>query len=126
MARKKMSTVKRDGRETENAFVEYVGRRWNKVIERRRQKGTKDEGDITGWDNVCVEVKMASGKTININEWLRQLADEKVNSGSDYGFIAARPRGKPRADDWYAIIPLEDLMQMFFDLEILLSDDVIT
>lgn len=123
MARLKMSTVKASGRETENSFVEYMKRRWNKVVERRRLTGSQDQGDITGWDNVCVEIKKATGDTVNIREWLRQLADEKVNSGAEHAFIAARPKGKPRPEDWYAIIPLEDLMQMFQDLEILLPDD---
>lgn len=120
----KPSTAKAKGRETENNFVRYMKDRWHKKVERRRQKGSKDEGDISGWDNVCVEVKSGSGKTVNINGWLRELAAEMEHSDSDFGFVAVRPQGKPQPEDgWYAVIPLEDLMQLYYDLEILLSDD---
>ena len=122
MAKLAMSTVKSKGRQTENSFVKYMKDKWFKVVERRRLTGSEDQGDITGWDNVCVEIKSATGQTINLNEWLRQLEAEKKNSGAEHAFIACRPRGKPNAEDWYAVMPLPDLMQMFQDLDILLPD----
>lgn len=116
----KPSTAKAKGRETENAFVVWMRSRWGKVVERRRLTGSQDQGDISGWDNVCVEVK--SGASIDIPGWLRQLDAEKTNSHSEYGFVAVRPKGKPDPDDWYAVISLPDMVQLLQDLELLSPD----
>jgi hypothetical protein len=115
MAKLSMSTVKAKGRETENLFVSWLNSKFGMSAERRRLKGTQDEGDITGWDGVCVEVKSASGSTVNITGWLRELAAEIQNSGADVGFIAARPKGKPDPEDWYAIIPLPALVDLLME-----------
>jgi len=118
VARLSMSSVKAKGRETENHFVSWINNKFGMSIERRRLKGALDEGDITGWDGVCVEIKSASGDTAKISEWLRELESEIRASKADIGFIAARPRGKPDPEDWYAILPLPvlvDLVMRFKD-----------
>lgn len=116
----KPSTAKAKGRETENAFVVWMRERWGKVVERRRLTGAQDQGDISGWHNVCVEVK--SGASIDIPGWLRQLKEEKKNSHSEYGFVAVRPKGKPDPEDWYAVVSLPDMVQLLEDLELLNPD----
>ena len=108
MARLAMSTVKAKGRETENRFVEWVNERYGMLLERRRLNGVLDQGDVTGWPGVCVEVK--SGASLDIPGWLRELDNEIVNSGADTGFVAVRPKGKPDPSDWYAVLPLPVLM----------------
>ena len=119
----KPSTAKAKGRETENAFVQWMKNRWGKKVERRRLTGAQDQGDISGWDNVCVEVK--SGASIDLPGWLKQLEDEKINSDSEFGFVAVRPKGKPDPEEWYAVMSLPDLVLLLMDLEILKPDNTL-
>lgn len=116
----KPSTAKAKGRETENIFVRWMKTRWGKTVERRRLTGAQDQGDITGWNNVCVEIK--SGASIDLPGWLKQLEDEKINSHSEYGFVAVRPKGKPDPEEWYAVVALPDMMNLLMDLELLRPD----
>ena len=107
----KPGTAKVKGRDTENLFVEYLRNDWLLVnVERRRLMGVRDEGDITGWPGVCVEVK--SGATVTIASWLKELAAEMTNSHADAGFVAVRPKGKPDPKDWYVVLPLPELLRL--------------
>lgn len=103
----KMSTVSAKGRETENTVVGYI-QRWVPLVERRRLQGVLDQGDISGWAGVCVEVK--SGAKLSIPQWLRELASEKVNAKARLAFLAVRLNGKPRAEDFVVMMPLPEFM----------------
>jgi hypothetical protein len=105
----KPSTAKAKGRDTENLFVAYL-RTFGLLAERRRLTGSQDQGDITGWPGVCVEVK--SGARIDIAGWLDQLRNEALHSGADIAFVAVRPKGKPDVGSWYAVLPIPDLMAL--------------
>lgn len=111
----KPSTAKAKGRETENSFVQWMWDRWNRVVERRRLTGAQDKGDISGWPDVCVEVK--SGAKVSIAKWLSELEDEMKNSESRYGFVAVRPPGNPHPDGWYAVMPLDLAVANQIELE---------
>lgn len=106
----KPGTAKAKGRATENIHVEYLKENGVLHAERRRLKGVLDEGDVTGWPGVCVEVK--SGAKVNISGWLSQLEVEMENSNAETGYVAVRPKGKPKAEDWYAVLPMPVLMDL--------------
>lgn len=100
----KPSTAKAKGRETENLFVAYMQRVAGLVhLERRRLKGGKDEGDVTGWPGVVVEVK--SGASLSIPQWLRELDVEIVNAHADPvpSFLVVRPKSKRDPAGWWVI-----------------------
>lgn len=103
--------AKTKGRETEQMLVDHLRRNWALVnVERRRLTGRDDQGDIAGWLGVCVEVK--SGARIDIAGWLDELAAEIRNAHAEVGFVAVRPRGKPDPADWYALLPLDALLEL--------------
>lgn len=110
MTRMNPATAKSKGRETENIFVEYLNDVHGLKTERRRLAGVLDKGDIAGWDGVCVEVK--SGAKIAISTWLAELEAEITNSKAETGFVAVRPKGKPRVEDWYAVLPISVLLDL--------------
>ena len=111
----KPSTAKAKGRETENAFVGFLQENGVTNAERRRLTGSKDQGDITGWPGVCVEVK--SGAKLDIARWIRELDAEITNSQADIGFIAVRPKGKPDPREWFVVLTAPDLMRLMNDAE---------
>lgn len=104
------ATAKAKGRETENLFVEYLRAHGVPYAERRRLTGSADQGDITGWPGMVVEVK--SGARVAVAKWLSELAAEKRNAAARSGFVAVRPKGKPDPDGWYVVLPLPELMDL--------------
>ena len=106
----KPSTAKVKGRETEAAFVRFLRSHGVPHAERRRLTGSADQGDITGWPGVCVEIK--SGATLAIPKWLAELDAETRNAHADIGFVAVRPKGKPDPKDWFVILRPESLMDL--------------
>jgi hypothetical protein len=110
----KSSTAKAKGRDTENSFVAYARTVWGLThIERRRLMGSADQGDVTGWPGVCVEIK--SGARIDVAGWLAELDAEIANACATTGFVAVRPKGKPNPDEWYALLHLPTLMRLMAD-----------
>lgn len=109
----KPATAKAKGRETENLAVEYLRSEGVTHAERRRLNGSFDQGDVTGWPGVCVEVK--SGAALNPQQWLRELAAEMTNSHSSTGFVMVRPKGVPNPTDWFSLLPNPVLMQLMRD-----------
>ena len=109
----KPSTAKSKGRETENLFVEYLIDEGVTNAERRRLNGCFDQGDVTGWPGVCVEIK--SGAALSISQWLKELDQEMINSCASTGFVAVRPKGKPDPADWFTVIPVPILMELMRD-----------
>lgn len=123
----KPATAKAKGRETENDCATFL-QQWWPDAERKRLKGNKDEGDITGIGYRVIEVK--SGGTLAIPQWMRELRAERENLrerlyGNIYdaqglshvslppGIVAVRPSGKPNPEDWWAIQPLRDACELW-------------
>ncbi len=107
----KPGTAKAKGRQTENILVEWLRLHGVPYAERRRLAGAADQGDVTGWPGVCIEIK--SGARLAISTWLKELKSEKLNSKANIGFIAVRPKGLPDPDDWFVVLPLPELMDLF-------------
>lgn len=106
----KTSTAKAKGRQTENALVAYLRARWGLPVERRRLMGSADQGDLSGWARVCVEVK--SGAALAIPDWLRQTEVERVNAGAEVGVLVIRPKGVTDPAQWWAVQPVEDWVRL--------------
>jgi len=105
----KPGTAKAKGAQTEALWVEFLRRNGVCNAERRHLAGVFDKGDIAGWCahdgswNVVSEVK--SGAVLKIAEWLAELAYEVANAKAETGHIAVRPKGKPKPEDWFVIMP---------------------
>ena len=112
----KPSTAKAKGRETENAFVQWLHSYGILGAERRRLNGVLDKGDIAGWNtrdyekSVVVEVK--SGAKIDMPKWLSELEAEVRNANANTGFVAVRPKDKLRVEDWFAVLPMPVMMEL--------------
>jgi hypothetical protein len=106
----KPSTAKAKGRETENIHVDYLISQGVLQAERRRLNGSFDQGDVTGWPGVCVEIK--SGAKLDIQGWLRELEIEIKNSKAETGYVAVRPKGLPNAEDWFAVMSMPLFMEL--------------
>lgn len=106
----KPASAKAKGRRAENLFVDYLRRHGVPHAERRARTGAKDQGDITGWPGVCVEIKAT--QKITIPQWLRELDAEMVHAHAATGFVAYKPTGVVDPDGWYCILRPAVLLEL--------------
>jgi len=96
------------GTAAETAVMKYLKLNGFPKAERRALRGTYDAGDITGCDNLCLEVKAgeaamtADDRTIDV--WLAQTESERQFAKADYGILVVRRRGKGSPGDWWAYV----------------------
>ena len=76
--------------------------------ERRALHGINDKGDITGIPGVVIEVK--NHAKLTLAEWVKELQQEMVNANADFGFVVAKKKGTTNPAEWYAVMPLEILL----------------
>lgn len=102
MARTRAS-AKAAGRGMEKLVADYLNRWVDDRIERRRQGGSRDRGDISGLRHmggrIVVEVKNTS--RIDLAGWAAELADEVGNDDATSGAIVHKRHGHGQpADQW--------------------------
>ncbi|MCI1984096.1 MAG: hypothetical protein LKJ47_04920 [Bifidobacteriaceae bacterium] len=95
MSRNRKS-AKQAGRDMENCVVDYLS--WaldTDVIERRRQAGSKDKGDISGvrfmGHRVVIEAKNTA--KMDVAQHLREAEEERGNDDALLGIVAQKRRG---------------------------------
>lgn len=106
----KPATAKRKGAATEEEWVRYLRAVGWPYAERRHLAGAFDRGDVAGCPGVTVEIK--SGARIDLATWMDELDTEMVNAATDVGYVAIRPKGRPRAQDWWCVVPAEVLVRL--------------
>ena len=106
-----MSKSKQKGTLAETAVAELLKNVWP-LVERRALNGINDKGDIAGIPQIVIEVK--NQKSYKISEWLKETKQEQVNAKADYGVLVIKPNGVgvSRVQDWWAVIPLSDLITL--------------
>ena len=102
-----MDAIKQKGRRVENTLADYL-QRWWPHAERRRLRGQRDAGDITGTPGVVWEAKASDSSRA---DGMRQLGREVDAADADYGVLVGRRRRYPVAD-WYATLRLEDVCRL--------------
>jgi hypothetical protein len=91
-------TAKQAGTAMETMVVRYLAERLNDDrIERRRQSGAKDRGDVTGvrtplGERVVIEIKDYGGQ-LKPGPWLNEVAVEAGNDDAPVGVVVAKRRG---------------------------------
>lgn len=106
-----MSKAKQKGTLAETAVVELLKQVWP-TAERRALSGINDKGDVAGINQIAIEVK--NQKSYKISEWLKETKQEQLNAKADYGVLVIKPNGVgvSRVQDWWAVIPLSDLITL--------------
>jgi hypothetical protein len=103
--------AKARGRETENMVVGYLNDHGYPHAERRRLKGSADQGDITGIPGVVIEVK--GDRSNRIREWREETVTEAFNAGAEFYFLVVRVERKSVAE-WDVHIPADFLAEGLF------------
>ena len=105
-----MSKAKQKGTAAETAVVNYLKDNGFPYAERRALHGNLDKGDITGCGSIVFEVK--DHAKITLSAWLKELEEEMVNANAGTGAVIAKRRGTTKVKDWYAIMPVCQLVDL--------------
>lgn len=98
-----MSKQKAKGTSAETAVVKYLKSTWHIPVERCALTGALDKGDISGIDDVVLEVK--NHKTMTLGQWMEELKTEIENADAATGAVIHKRKGTTDVGEWYASMP---------------------
>lgn len=108
------ASAKAAGTRTESAVAAYLAAHVDERIERRRQSGAKDRGDISGLrvhgQRAIVEIKDCA--RLEIGSWLTEAETERGNDDAAAAFVVAKRRGKGQPGDLLVLCTLADLVAL--------------
>jgi hypothetical protein len=94
---------KQKGTAAETAVVKYLKETFNINVERRALTGSQDKGDISGIEDVVLEVK--NQKTMMLGQWIDELEVEISNANAVTGAVVHKRKGTTDVGEWYASMP---------------------
>lgn len=97
-----MSKSKARGTDTETKVVRYLIESGFPKAERRTLKGKEDQGDVTGIDGVCIEVK--GDRSNKVSAWKAETVKEAGHAGVGMYLLVVRVDYKP-VERWEAHVP---------------------
>ncbi|TXS35086.1 hypothetical protein [Streptomyces sp. t39] len=97
-----MSRSKQRGTDTETKVVRYLVAEGFSRAERRALKGALDQGDVTGIEGVCIEVK--GDRSNKLSAWKAETVEEARNAGAGMYLLVVRVDYKP-VERWEAHVP---------------------
>ena len=97
-----MSKSKQRGTDTETKVVRYLISEGFHRAERRALKGKLDEGDVTGIEGVCIEVK--GDRSNKLSAWKAETVEEAKNAGAGMYLLVVRVDYKP-VERWEVHVP---------------------
>ena len=99
----------------ETCVAGYLNRWVDDRIERRRQTGAKDKGDIASLRHmggrIVVQCKEYGGQA-NIGPWLKLVDIQRRNDDATAGFVVAKRSGSRKPGDQVVIMSLCDLVAL--------------
>lgn len=107
-------SAKAAGTRFEALIAAYLALHLDDRIERRRQGGANDRGDISGLrvrgQRVVVECKDVS--RMSLSAWITEAETERGNDDAGVGMVVHKRRGKSLASDQYVTMTLADLVSL--------------
>ena len=109
------ASARQAGTRFETSIVGYLAANYDDVIERRRQSGSKDRGDVSGFRyagrRIVAELKDYGGRVL-IGPWLREVDIERGNDSADVGLLIIKRRGVTDPGDQIVAMTLRDLLAL--------------
>ena len=114
MARNRNS-AKAAGQRFESLVAAYMNRHVDDRIERRRQGGNQDRGDISGLrhmgQRIVVECKDYGGRLMP-GPWVEEASRERGNDDAGVGIVVAKRRGTTDPAEQFVLMTLADLVAL--------------
>lgn len=102
---------KAKGREAENQVCDYLNAN-GYTVERRRQEGVNDRGDVAGLPGVVIEVKNTKQLALSqfVTEATREAGNDSAN-GEVVGVAWIKKRGTTDPGQWYVAMNGDTFLQ---------------
>jgi len=114
MSRSRQS-AKSAGTKHESSVVAYLAEHVSPLIERRRQNGNRDRGDVTGLvhmgGRIVLELKDYGGRVM-VGPWLNEVEIERGHDDAAVGAVVAKRRGTTDPGDQVVFMTLRDLVSL--------------
>ena len=108
------ASAKAAGTRFETQVAAYLAEHVDDRIERRRQGGAKDRGDISGLrvrgQRVVVECKNTTRATLG--PWINEAETERGNDDALAGVVAHKRHGNGNPGDQYVTMTLRDFVAL--------------
>lgn len=109
------ASAKAAGTRHESSVVGYLAEHYDDIIERRRQSGAKDRGDVSGFRfagrRICAELKDYGGR-FHVGTWLNEVEIERGNDDAAVGLVIAKRRGTTNPGEQVVFMTLADLVTL--------------
>jgi hypothetical protein len=109
------ASAKAAGTRHETSIVTYLAEHYDDMLERRRQSGANDRGDVSGFRfagrRVVVEAKDYGGR-FEVGSWLNEAEVERLNDDAAVGLVVAKRRGTTDPGDQVVLMTLRDLVSL--------------
>ena len=110
------ASAKAAGTRFETSIADALATHVDDRIERRRQSGAKDRGDLAAvrtrdGARVVVETKDYGGRFL-IGPWLNEVATERENDGAEVGVVVAKRRGVTDPLKQVVVMEVADLVAL--------------
>lgn len=111
-----MAAAKAAGTRFETLIATHLAAVVDDRIERRRQSGSKDRGDIASVRDslgrrVVVECKDYAGRLLPA-EWTREAQTERDNDNAVAGVVVAKRRGTTEPGQQYVLMLVDDFVAL--------------
>lgn len=119
------------GTKAETATADAFNRGGFPLMERRTLKGIYDCGDLTGYPEICCQVKGGhaawNASDLDIEHWMAAMEKQRVQAGATVGLLVVQRKsvGYPNAHRWWAYMWASQLSgnpQHNFPVRMLLED----
>lgn len=105
-----MSKSRQKGTSFETLIKEYFISKGLKA-HRNPLSGSKDVGDV--WiENISAVFECKNCVKLNLSGWIEETEVERKNAGRRFGFTIFKRKGKGRAEDQYALMPVSTLVEL--------------
>ena len=109
------NSAKAAGQRFESLVAAYLNRHVDDRIERRRQGGNQDRGDISGLrhmgQRIVLECKDYGGQ-LKPGPWIEETERERLNDSAGVGIVVAKRRGTTNPGDQFVLMTLADLVAL--------------
>lgn len=109
------ASAKAAGTRFESSVVSYLAEHVDDRIERRRQTGARDRGDLSGWryggQRIVAEAKDYGGRVL-VGPWLNEAEVERLNDDAGVALVIAKRRGTTNPGDQVVLMTLRDLTSL--------------
>lgn len=112
--RRSRASAKAAGTRFETSIVGALAAHIDDRIERRRQTGAKDRGDVSGWRHAGLRIvaELKDVTRLSLGTWVDEAETERLNDDAGVAVVIHKRRGHGDPLDQYVTLTVRDLVAL--------------